>query len=88
MQIIGIQYRSGDFQGTHYEKVIIHGSEKIDRPEEGMGNRTESISFRKADLIDWLIDEKNIPTLLGREYTKVLYDAYKKPLMLILKQNK
>lgn len=86
MQIVGIEPKSGEFQGSHYENYLIYAEEKIEGVDGALGKRTEILKFKKKDLIEWLQDEKNIGALYGKEYSRVLYDKYNKPIMLMLVQ--
>lgn len=75
MQVIGIQKRSGEFQGRQYENYNL----SILVTKDEFGNHTKNLKIKKSALETMLKNHKmaDVKNLLGFEFSNEYYDAYR-----------
>lgn len=73
MKLVGIERKTGDYQGRPYDNRFIHFLEEDNSVIGGM--KTSLVKFKTKELRDLYPDE-DLPKLIGKEVKQVIYDKY------------
>lgn len=73
MKIVGIENKSGEYQGREYNNYVVHALDKDSKVIGGM--KCVNIKFKASNLAD-ICDLNKLDSLVGKEIEAVYYDRY------------
>lgn len=73
MKIVGIENKTGDFQGRTYNNYVLHCLE--DDPKVVGGLKCSTVKF-KAQALSNIVNLDEVNKLVGKEVLDVYYDKY------------